>query len=251
MYPQVAIQICTYDRYNEIQKTVKALQEYINYPKERITLYVCDDNSPNNYTKRLARLKPFKYWDTEFLVTEQRGGWGANVNNGLHLIKEEFILFVEDDYVLARELPLWAYIAFMQARTNIGMLRLRGTSGSHMIYHQFEADISEFIEDTLTFKEGPFALENRMTYLQLDSGSHDLWLYSHGPHLKRRSFHRAHGLYPEGRRLGETEEVFAHVVKDNMRTRPYETPAIAIFPDWLFMQWDHIGTTFQGTELDT
>ena len=35
----------------------------------------------------------------------------------------------------------------------------------------------------------------------------------HGPHLKHRRFHDYFGLYPEGMKLGETEEAFCHQCK--------------------------------------
>ena len=249
--PQIAIQICTYNRYEMLQDVVKALQNLIVYPAEKITLYICDDSSPDNYSGRLKKLKMFKEpWKTVFLSTKENGGWGRNVNNGLHQIKEDLIFFCEDDYSLTRELDLRVGVALMLARTNIGMLRYRGTAGDHLVYHQFEADLDAFVPDNFMYMEAAGSLPNRCTYLQFDSGSHTLWLYSHGPHLKRRAFHEIHGLYPEGFKLGETEEKFAHIVKDNMRNRPYDMPAIAIQPDWIGMHWDHIGQSYQGSEFD-
>jgi hypothetical protein len=75
-------------------------------------------------------------------------------------------------------------------------------------------------------------------------------VYSHGPHLKTSKFHQYYGPYPEGSKLGETEEKFAHIVKDRLREDPH-APQIAIQPDWVSMRFDHIGTTFQHTEKDT
>lgn len=251
MLPQIAIQICTYDRYELIQKIVTSLQENIIYPPELITLYICDDSSPGKYLDKLRKLKLFKQpWTTVFLSTSENGGWGRNVNNGLKQIKEELIFFCEDDYFLMKPLDLRVGVALMQARENIGMLRYRGTGGDHLVYHQFEADLTEQLPTDVMYTEGAGSLPNKCSYLQFDSGSHTLWLYSNGPHLKRASFHIAHGLYPEGLKLGETEEKFAHIVKDNMQTRPYDMPAIAILPDWIPMWWDHIGVSYQGTDKD-
>lgn len=248
MYPHVAIQLCTYNRPKEIKQVVEALIEHIDYPADKITLYVCDDSSPGNYTTALARNKLFKHWKTFFITTPQNSGWGANVNNGLKGISEDFIFFVEDDYVLKRPLNLRVGVALLQARTNIGMLRYRGIHGSHMVMHQFEADISPFYDGS--YQATPVSGINRVNYLQLDSGSPDLYLYSHGPHLKRAIFHETHGQYPEGLKLGATEEAFAHRVKDRMRSDPNHAPAIAILDEWLPMWWDHIGVSYQNTESD-
>lgn len=248
MWPTVAIQLCTYKRYDEIRKVVDALIEYVDYPRDRIKLYVCDDSTPGNYITKLKRLKAFKYWDTTFLVTEKNGSWGANVNNGLRRIDEPYIFFCEDDYVLKQPLDLKLGVALLETRKNIGMLRYRGTAGAHMIYHQFETDVSDYLPDIVY---GYGAVPAKIPYLQLDSGGHDLYIYSHGPHLKARSFHEVHGFYPEGLRLGETEEKFAHLVKDRMQRESGTTPAVAIFPEWIRMGFDHIGVSFQHSEEDT
>lgn len=249
MYPKIAIQICTYNRPTEIKATLAALTEHIDYPADRITLYVCDDASPGRYVTNLAKHGLFKFWTTHFLVMPKNSGWGANVNNGLNEIEEEFIFFIEDDYVLKKPLNLRLGVALLQARTNIGMLRYRGIHGSHIVLHQFEADVSPYWYDE-PYIASPASAPNRVNYLQLDSGSPDLYLYSHGPHLKRKSFHEIHGQYPEGMKLGATEEAFAHRVKDRMRSDPNHTPAIAILDEWLPMWWDHIGVSYQHTEND-
>jgi len=39
------------------------------------------------------------------------------------------------------------------------------------------------------------------------------------------------------------------MVKDMMRSNPF-APVIAIQPEWIAMHFDHIGVTYQHTELD-
>jgi hypothetical protein len=113
-----------------------------------------------------------------------------------------------------------------------------------VVYHQFESDISDYCPD---YQDG-VGLPGKLTYLQLDSGSHALYLYSNGPHLKHIRFHAVYGMYPEGKRLGETEEAYAHTVKDRMKLP--DAPAIAITPAFIPMLWDHIGVSFQHSEAD-
>lgn len=253
--PTIAIQICTYNRYSEIQKVVAALQRFINYPKDKVILYICDDSSPGDYIKKLKRLKIFKFWKTRFITTDKNSGWGANVNNGLRLIPEEYIFFTEDDYVLERPLDLRVGVGLLYIKPHIGMLRYRGSAGGHFVYHQFEAKLDVFGselqgKDTLEWYEGSRTVPYRLTYLQFDGGSPQLYIYSHGPHLKHKSFHEYYGFYPEGKRLGETEESFAHTVKTTMRTKPNKSLGIAILPEWVPMHFDHIGVSFQHTEDD-
>jgi glycosyltransferase involved in cell wall biosynthesis len=251
MLPKIALQICTYNRYDEIQLIVKMLQKHLEYPKELIHLYVCDDSSPGDYIERLQKLKLFQYWETTFISTKKNSGWGANVNNGLNSIQEDLVFFCEDDYYLGQKLPLYAAVALLLVRKNIGMLRFRATAGGHFVYHQFEADISGVLDPIhMMYMDTMYSLPQKVTYLQLDSGSHDLYLYSHGPHLKYKSFNEFHGPYVEGKKLGETEDNYAHRVKDRMRSDPYNCPAIAILPEWVTMRWDHIGKSYQHTEAD-
>ena len=249
--PQIAIQICTYNRYNEIRKTVEALQKYLIYPKEKITLYICDDSSPGGYTQKLSRLNLFKYWTTHMVVTPSNVGWGGNVNHGLANIPEEIIFFIEDDYVLTKELDLRIGVLLLLEKSHIGMLRYRGTTGTRLVYHQFEANISRWANVfSSAWYEGAPTVPYTFSYLHFDGNSPDIWLYSNGPHLKSKSFHDFYGPYPEGLKLGHTEESFAHLVKDKMRADPTHAPAIVILPEWIPMWFNHIGKSYQFTKED-
>jgi glycosyltransferase involved in cell wall biosynthesis len=242
--PDIAILIITYNRPDELRKTIQGLQEHLIYPNDKLHIIISDDSSPSSYLSSLKRTKALKEWGkngTDFRVTEERSGWGKHVNGALEYIKTEYpsvdyVFQIEDDYVLEHELDLSIGAKLMQNRSNIGMLRYRGTAGTHCIYHQFESD-------------------DNITYLQMDNASHTLYIYSNGPHLKRiRShdnhpdFHQHYGLYLEGSKLGDTEENFAHRVKDGMKLG--DAPAIAILPDWVNMRFSHIGETWQNSEDD-
>ena len=181
---------------------------------------------------------------------------GANVNNGLAAVETDYTFFIEDDYNPRCDIPLDSAVALMEVKPNIGMVRFRGTAGSHCVYHQFEADISGYLPD---HRDG-VGLPGKLTYLQFDNGSPTPYLYSHGAHLKHRRFHEFYGLYPvtvaengvERRlKLGETEESYAHTVKDKMRGNPNDAPAVVIFPEFVPMWFDHVGESYQHTALDS
>lgn len=249
--PKIAIQVCTFKRPKEIVKTVSALIKYLVYPKELVTLYVSDDSTGNGYLERLAKLKTFQYWETRFISTSHRSGWGANVNNGLSQIKEDIIFFLEDDYVLTAPLDLRPGVALLEVLPHVGMVRYRGSSGGRYLFHQFEADISPFKEVFQgEWYEGIPIAPFKVTYLQFDRASPTLYIYSNGPHLKKRSFHQIYGKYPEHLPLGKTEEAFAHMVQDLMRRDPDNAPGVVILPDWVTMKFDHIGVSFQLTKED-
>lgn len=245
-WPNVDIVIITYDRYEEILKTINSLEDHLTYPREKITYLIADDFTPGNYRQRLSKSQIFKDINYKFVPDGGiNGGWGCNANRALRYSTAPYILFLEDDRVLVKDLDLQAGIACMEVKQEIGMIRYGGTAGTHMIYHQMESDISPFLPQ---YREG-MGLFGKMSYLLLDSGAPDLWIYSNTPHLKRRNFHEFYGWYPEGLKLGHTEESFAHMVIDKMRTDPF-VPVIATLPDWICPYFDHIGRSFQLTELD-
>ncbi len=246
-WPPLTILICTYNRVEEIECTVEALANGLTYPEDKLHWLVTDDSSPDNYLVKLKRLKLFQALHIEVISTPARGGWGKNVNFGLAHVGTSYLYFSEDDYVLCQPLDLRIGIALLETRANIGLLRYRGVAGEPVVAHQFESDISAYLPD---YQDGA-GLPGRLGYWQLDSGSPALYLYSHGPHLKRRAFHAYHGPYPEGLPLGETEERFAHAVKDRMKNDWQHAPAIAILSSWMSMWFDHIGKSYQHTELDT
>lgn len=242
-WPTVTIQICTYDRYDDIKRTVEALADNLTYPN--LEWLICDDSSPSIYLSRLKRLKLFRDLNAQFISTETNSGWGSNVNHGLVHIQTPYVFFCEDDYLLEHTLDLRVGVAVMEAKPIIGMLRYRGTAGDTVVYHQQEADIRPWLPD---YHCGGGVI-GKETYLLLDGGSPTLWLYSNGPHLKHCRFHQFYGLYPEGLKLGQTEEHYCHVVKEGMKRDG--APCIAILPEWIRMWWSHIGTSYQGTEFDT
>lgn len=251
MLPKIAILIITYNRYNEIKKVKTALDGLVEYDRDRIQYIVTDDCSDTKHIGKVSKLKLFH--DTEFNLRKERGGWGKNTNDGINYILEnhpdiDYVLQVEDDYVLQRTLDLHRAVALLETKPHVGMLRFRGTAGTHCVYHQFESNVSEIYPD---YNENYGQTPGRLTYLQLDGGSPTLYIYSNGPHFKRirnGGFHEFYGIYPEGEKLGITEEMYAHHVKDLMKTP--NAPGIAIFPDWVHMHWDHIGITWKDTEDD-
>lgn len=239
--PPVTIGIITYNRIAELECTLKALVAHLYYDGE-VRIVISDDCSPGDYAAQVKQLPVLR--NKRYITTRSNGGWGRNANNLLVQTETDYLFMLEDDYVLTRDLNLSTAVALMESREDIGMVRFRGTAGTHVVYHQFESDVKAWQPDYI---EGN-GVQGKLTYLQLDSGSHDLWLYSNGPHLKRRKFHSFYGLYPEGLRLGQTEETFAHQVKDRMKMAG--APAIVIQPEWIMMWWNHIGHSYQLTELD-
>lgn len=246
LWPDVDLIVINYGRFNEIQATITALEDKLIYPREHLRYLIADDGTPGNHREMLADTRLFqRMYKWEFVPGKENLGWGGNANRALAYSTAPYIFQIEDDYVLTKMLDLQAAIATMEVKQEIGMMRFRGTAGDHMVFHQMEADITQFMPN---YHEG-LGLPGKVTYFLFDSGSPGLYLYSHGCHLKRKNFHDFYGKYPEGLKLGETEESYAHTVKDRMRSDRF-APVLAIQPAWIAMFFDHIGVTYQHTELD-
>lgn len=245
-WPSVDVVVLTYNRVDELIRTLEAIHKRVDYPKDKLHYVIADDCSPGDYQSRLAKSYIFNFINYDFVPHKGVNvGWGACVNRALRFSQAPYVLFCEDDYILRKDLDLRAAVATMEVTPHMGMMRFRGTAGDHLIYHQMEARIGDWLPD---YQDG-VGLPGRLSYFLIDSGSPGLYIYSHGLHLKRANFHTFYGQYPEGLKLGHTEESYAHTVKDKMRENGY-APVICIQPEWVAMWLDHIGKSYQLTALD-
>lgn len=253
--PDVAVAILTYERPTELKATLQALQTHLIYPAAKLHFFVFDDASPSG-VDALKADPAFK--NVVFAVNGENQGWGVTVNRALHQLhggdffgdKYDLIYFTEDDYVLTRDLDLWRGVALLTVNEQVGMVRYRATAGEAMLYHQGEADVQALAPDP-QWREAPGSyVAGRLTYLALGQGSPSAYLYSNGPHLQHKRFMDFYGDYAEVRKLGDTEEEYAIRVKAMMKADPTHAQAIAVLPEFISMQYEHIGTSYQLTPVD-
>lgn len=237
-WPAVTILIVAYKRPVETRAVINALQQNISYPN--LKWMICDDSTGIDYQQALQA----EYPHIKLISTAQNSGWGANVNNALRRIDTPYVYIVENDYVLKQPLDLRIGIALMEVNRGIGRIRYDGIVGHQVICHLRESDIAKYLPD---YRQG-VALPGKLSYWLLDSASPTLWLYSNRPALSHMGFYEFYGMYPEGLKLGATEESYSHTVKD-MMTLP-SAPAIAALPEWVVRWYDDIGVSFQHSEED-
>lgn len=224
-WPIVVVLIVTYDRPMEIRATIQALKKHLVYQGE-LRWTICDDGSPDGYLRDI-RADFSELWFT--VSRTERKGWGANVNRGIALLDRRYYFFlIEDDYVAQRNIDLTSGMALLGALPDLGAIRYDGLAG-----HGLDLDL----------RETNTAI-GRMNYLRLRKSSPCLNVYSNRPHLTAPHFHESYGMYVEGRTLGQTEEEFAHRVKDK------KGPDIASLVDGIPLAFDHIGRTRQNTVED-
>lgn len=226
-FPPLTILIVTYDRPREIREVIDALQKTIDYSGD-IRLHIADDGSPGNYVAEL--LNEYHYLSPSHTITD-RQGWGANVNKALRSISTDYIYLNEDDYVPYRVINLTSGVALLEAQENLGIVRYDGIEGHTLDLKLREADTRI----------------GRLNYLHISKHSPHLNVYSHRPHLKHRRLHDLIGYYSEGLPLGETEEEFAHRIKDKYGDKP---PHVAVLPNGIERAFNHIGASRQNTVHD-
>lgn len=228
-WPDVAIQIITYDRPREIRRVIDGLRKYLRY-EGKVAWCLCDDGSPTGYVSRILADYPDLSW---MISRTERRGWGGNANAGLKSLaaaRFDYIFSLEDDYVPFVPLEISRGVALMASLPGIALVRYDGLEG-----HALDIELRECHTE-------PFGM---LSYMRILKSSPFLFVYSNRPHLKHKSFHEFYGLYPEGLYLGHTEEDFARTVKD----RP-DGPWVAVLTDGVPRKFDHIGRSWQGSASD-
>jgi hypothetical protein len=156
-------------------------------------------------------------------------GLGANLNMLLGkacAFKTDLVIQMDDDHILLKELDITPHVRKLLEDETAGAIRLMHVAG-----HKYRANLDG-------------------SYWRIDWESPEVYIASNRPHLKHVSrFHGIYGYYPEGLRLGLTEESFCHTCIDlhRQRTERGMTSPDVLIP--LDVQtesgWDHIGHSWQ------
>jgi cellulose synthase/poly-beta-1,6-N-acetylglucosamine synthase-like glycosyltransferase len=96
-YPEVTIIIPAYNEQDNIIDTIRAV-ENLDYPKNKISLFVVDDGSKDN-TLKLAKkyCKNIKGFNQVIVLTQKNQGKHAAMNNALKYVKTEFFSVLDAD----------------------------------------------------------------------------------------------------------------------------------------------------------
>lgn len=254
VWPIVTVVICTYNRPEEIRRTLGSLIRNLEYPGSRLHWHIADDGTDGDYVREVgewlySRLVITGEERISYSITN-RQGWGANVNAAMRAVKTDYVYFTEDDYLLLRPLDLRPHVALMETQKNVGLVRY-GIAGHGLWTAVREADISEWLSD---FQENSsnqgYSGAGKLSYLEIHprmiAGEYGFYRYSNRPHLKHRRFHEHYGLYPEGLPLARTEETMNHVIAQHSE----DGPVMVCPADWLLWHYDHIGVSYQGSAAE-
>jgi len=214
--------VVTYNRPVEIRRTLYAFLKNVIYPHDKLLFHLADDASPGSYIADIKSEFNFLHWSH---TRTERGGWGKNVNTALKAIVTPFVFLMEDDYVANGPVDLETGARLMTNVEQVGLVRYDGLAGHFLTLH-----INEFVNH-----------EGRIDYCVIDKKSRHLNVYSNRPHLRHKRFTDYYGYYPEGGKLGWTEEAFAH----HVRKAPDDSPSLAILKDGIPRRFEHIGKSYQ------
>ena len=101
-FPLVSITIPAWNEKKRIWKTMKSVVD-LNYPKDKIELFVMDDGSKDG-TKKVVKEFIEKYSDSKIkLISEVNRGKGAVINHALKLAKGEYFVVFDADSTIDKE----------------------------------------------------------------------------------------------------------------------------------------------------
>jgi hypothetical protein len=186
--PNIAICLVTYKRTEEALRTIRGISENLVYPKEKRAWFVNDDGSPPEHMEAIRAELLGKGEQLMWANTQRFGGgtyfcgvgWNACLGNAHQY--SEFVLWLEDDWVLEQPLEIERHVRLLMEREDVGIITYRGlTEGSDV---------------TITTHGGYHYL---MFLRTCDMA------YSGNPHLRHARFVRAYGWFTENHNPGDME----------------------------------------------
>ena len=227
-FPNLSIVLLTYKRTKEATRTLESLCAYLGYEQRLRSFYIADDGTPGKHVEKLLTLLQDKGerilgWHNQRFSPQTGIGWNKGL--GIAFQNSDYVMVLEDDWVLRKEFDIHPYIEMLSqcdgqteykgtVSPNVGMVRLGG-----------------------------LAVGNDVRIVGWN-GHHYLWYYkneqyaySGNPHIRHARMVRAYGWYSEEKlNPGELELDY------DGRVRAMEGPEIwrpADIPGWGV--FDHIG----------
>lgn len=188
--PKVVVLIPTYNRREVVTRSINLLLNNLKYQGE-VKILVGEDSDQGEE----MLLDHDGSWkesaNISIIKNPYRYGLGKNLNMLLEQSDSDYALQLDDDHWLIKPLDITPHVQKLMEDETAGAIRLMGIAG-----HKYNAQLDG-------------------QYWRIWWSSPDLYICSNRPHLKKISrFHDRYGYYPEGLRLGETEEGFCHQAID-------------------------------------
>lgn len=176
---KLGILIPTFNRASIVVETVRLIRQHILSPLPYEFYVGCDgtDDTP-------ARLH-----GDAVIFPGATGSLGANLNRLISAARDDGCMYLwqqDDDHQPIADVNLFPHIALMESDPRAGWVRMMGVGAHHYV-----ADLIE-------------------SYWYVRWDSPEMYITSNRPHVKRADWVDTFGWYPEGVRLGLTEEGYCH-----------------------------------------
>lgn len=114
--PQVAVIIPTWNKKDYCLRCISSVYQ-LHYPQGKITIWVVDNGSNDGTTKALGRQFP----KVNILPLDKNVGFGAAVNKGISFSRGKYILILDNDVLLHRNV-LKALVGVAEKNSDFGVL---------------------------------------------------------------------------------------------------------------------------------
>lgn len=215
IYPALAVILPTYNRAETVWQTIDLLQRNLVYSGYVEYFVGCDgdDHTPE-------KLSDMKYTN---ILEEPSGSFGANINRLIKLAIDtgfDFFMQMDDDHWLMEPMDINNFIKDLDRLEDAGWIRLMGIGA-----HDLRATL-------------------KGVYWYVDWDSPELYITSMRPHIKHVRFIESFGFYPEGEKLGLTEEGYCHQCKNSATE---DSPKVLVPLDTRTeSSWSHVGKSWQA-----
>ena len=212
--PNLCIVLLTYERTDMAIRTIRGVLTNLDYPEELISWYVADDGSKSSHMEAIFReLQGHNL--TGWHNQKYQGGTsfcGKGWNIGLMKAHQQsdYVLWLEDDWVLRTKMDIRPYMLMLMERQEVGICRLSGLTTDNILKVCAHRGTHYF--DYL--RSAPFC-------------------YSGNPHIRHVRFSEYYGVFAIDQTPGDIEvfyDIKYHQMKDGPSIwRPCDIPAWGIF----------------------
>lgn len=195
---RLTVCLLTYNRLEYAKATIDGLFKHLVVPDDwHINFHIADDGSPEGYVTELqehllAQYRRSTVINHEGIIVDtsnsERGGYGKNFNLAMQAFHEssDYVMPVEDDWVLQRDLNIAQLAQVFDDIPDVGCIRLGYLSYTQPL-------------------RGLVVASNNTKYLVLDPDSDEPHLFAGHPRIETVAWERLVGPWPEGLAPGDTE----------------------------------------------
>jgi len=185
--PPLCIILITYLRTEMAVRTIKGIADKLDYPKELLSWYIADDGSPSKHMAEIFKtisdsgMKLAGYHNQKLQPGFLCGvGWNLAIRKA-HQISD-YIMLLEDDWVLKNTMDIRPYMWMLKETPTVGIARLSGLTTDNIV----KVMVHRGTHYLQYLRQAPFC-------------------YSGNPHIRHLRFTEYYGFYDTDKSPGDIE----------------------------------------------